>query len=364
MAKPDIVPLYVHSQDSTFHSDEGILNLPVIDPGDSPILANGTTTARPSAERWAEMSNLLDFGAVGDGVADDTASVTVWIAKGGILFAPAGTYKIDPVTFTVDTILYGEGDETAFVRKTSDPLAFSIFTVPTTIDVQIWDLKVEEDTNTGSAANAVKLIGPSGYVPSLVSAATITVQPSWNQVKITAENAVENILGGNWGQFLKIGWAGSHFAVINENGGAGQIFLHNQADIVAAEHHVGTPAGDWLELWSNGGNWFEVSRSTVMRDSMRAVASPAGGTLDVRYRDGAVLVSGSNTITTITSVVPGMRITLVWASGATFSVTSGANIKLWTAFGSITTAVEYSTLSLIGTTDGKWAETGRSIVTA
>ena len=41
----------------------------------TPFLAAGTTTARDLQERFADAVNVKDFGAVGDGVADDTAAI-------------------------------------------------------------------------------------------------------------------------------------------------------------------------------------------------------------------------------------------------------------------------------------------------
>ena len=62
-------------------------------------LATGSTTARTLANRFADVVNVKDFGAVGDGVADDTAAIQAAInaAQGQNgkyeLFIPAGTYR-------------------------------------------------------------------------------------------------------------------------------------------------------------------------------------------------------------------------------------------------------------------------------
>lgn len=62
--------------------------------------------ARTLANRFADVANVLDFGAIGDGAVDDTAAiqaaVTFGYSNGRDVFAPAGTYKI-----TSDIVLSG-----------------------------------------------------------------------------------------------------------------------------------------------------------------------------------------------------------------------------------------------------------------
>lgn len=63
-------------------------------------------------------ANVLDYGAIGDGVADDTVAiqtaVNASIASGGSLYMPTGTYKCTS-TITIsgaDLHLYGDGEST------------------------------------------------------------------------------------------------------------------------------------------------------------------------------------------------------------------------------------------------------------
>ena len=59
------------------------------------FIATGTTTARNLVTRFADVINVKDFGAIGDGVSDDTAAIQAAIDSlndNGIVFFPEGKY--------------------------------------------------------------------------------------------------------------------------------------------------------------------------------------------------------------------------------------------------------------------------------
>ena len=61
----------------------------------TPFLATGTITPRNLVTREADIANVKDFGAVGDGVTDDTAAFTAALAAStSIVLIPAGSYYI------------------------------------------------------------------------------------------------------------------------------------------------------------------------------------------------------------------------------------------------------------------------------
>jgi hypothetical protein len=67
------------------------------------VVSTGSTTARTLQERFSETRNVKDFGAIGDGSANDTGSVQAAIDAaeadgGGIVFFPAGTYLCNELT--------------------------------------------------------------------------------------------------------------------------------------------------------------------------------------------------------------------------------------------------------------------------
>jgi hypothetical protein len=70
---------------------------------DLAITSTGTTTPRTLANRFAEVANVKDFGAVGNGVADDSSAVVAAFASNKEVYFPAGIYRIgNNTTITAD----------------------------------------------------------------------------------------------------------------------------------------------------------------------------------------------------------------------------------------------------------------------
>jgi hypothetical protein len=74
-----------------------------------PIIATGSTQARFLSDRFADTVNVKDFGAVGDGVADDTAAFTAAGNANPSVRVPRGQYRLNSnptpagdVTWTLD----------------------------------------------------------------------------------------------------------------------------------------------------------------------------------------------------------------------------------------------------------------------
>jgi hypothetical protein len=68
--------------------------------------------------------NVLDFGAVGDGVTDNTAAIAAAIAAaaanyafGGSVYFPAGTYLADYIEMVAEITLQGDGMRASFVKR-------------------------------------------------------------------------------------------------------------------------------------------------------------------------------------------------------------------------------------------------------
>jgi len=68
----------------------------------TPFLATGTTTPRNLVTREADVVNVKDFGAVGDGIVDDTGAIQAAANTGKNVYFPSGKYLITS-TITIST---------------------------------------------------------------------------------------------------------------------------------------------------------------------------------------------------------------------------------------------------------------------
>lgn len=82
----------------TFYRPVAPGELPGTDVSEAVIVATGTTAPRTAAARFGDTVNVSDFGAVGDGVTDDTAAIQAAIdsveSTGGKVQFPQKTFKI------------------------------------------------------------------------------------------------------------------------------------------------------------------------------------------------------------------------------------------------------------------------------
>lgn len=85
------------------------------------VTATDTTEARTLADRFADVVNVRDFGAIGDGVVDDTAAIQAAIdLSQGIVFLPEGTYRVELLTI-VDKEVHLKGDNATITKNVGSP---------------------------------------------------------------------------------------------------------------------------------------------------------------------------------------------------------------------------------------------------
>lgn len=107
---------------------------------------------RTVKDRLDEEVSIKDFGAIGDGVIDDTVAVQAAINSGLPLFVPEGTYKLTATLTKTTSGLYmrGAGPSSKFVHfgnygstlKIADPLGTSVIT-----DITLMDMLFHHDTS-------------------------------------------------------------------------------------------------------------------------------------------------------------------------------------------------------------------------
>lgn len=86
------------------------------------FLQAGTgATQRTALAKLRDTVSVKDFGAVGDGVADDTAAIQAAIISGKQVFFPSGTYLCN--VYMGNTILFGEGSILSIIKPYNTAVA-------------------------------------------------------------------------------------------------------------------------------------------------------------------------------------------------------------------------------------------------
>jgi hypothetical protein len=81
----------------------------------------GSTYGRNVQLKLQESVSVLDFGAIGDGVTDDTAAIQAAIDASEKVFFPSSTYLItSPIVQSQRNILMGEGKDSRILSRSSD----------------------------------------------------------------------------------------------------------------------------------------------------------------------------------------------------------------------------------------------------
>lgn len=90
--------------------------------------AGAGTVTRTAQEKMRETVSVKDFGAIGDGVADDTAAIQAACANSADVFFPAGVYLVNNLNIQSNTSLYGEKNNQSIIkRKNNDATATPMF---------------------------------------------------------------------------------------------------------------------------------------------------------------------------------------------------------------------------------------------
>ena len=119
------------------------INTAVISSANTTFLQAGTgAVTRTVQTELRETVKVTQFGAVGDGLTDDTVAIqsvidAVYSAGGGIVYAPPGTYVVGPLTMRPKVRLVGAGQESTIFKSSHTGYGLKMLsTINSSVSVQ------------------------------------------------------------------------------------------------------------------------------------------------------------------------------------------------------------------------------------
>lgn len=175
----------------------------------SSVLAYNTPTPRTLTARFADQFNVKDYGAVGDGVADDTAAIQAAMnasRDGGIVFLPPGRYKVTatlvPAKYSGNTgnawgTLQMRGSGNPFVDDIYGTYSYgsAIFMASPQANVPVFDLTATRGIHVESLA----IIGSASKVSNSVAVASTNVE---------SQSVFRDVTFAGWDACVRIGVSG------------------------------------------------------------------------------------------------------------------------------------------------------------
>lgn len=135
-------------------------------PAAGTIAAHGAgAVSRAVADKLRDVVTAKDFGAVGDGVTDDTAAILAALAAHRSIFLPAGTYRTSaPIVLGYGQTLYGEGEGSVIQARAASYDPVNLPTYPSGFNaVEMVDGYASlRDLRIVGGATGVKLYGRDG----------------------------------------------------------------------------------------------------------------------------------------------------------------------------------------------------------
>jgi hypothetical protein len=133
--------------------------------GTATVTSTGSTTGRTLANRFADTVNVKDFGAVGNGVADDTAAIQAAIGSNKVVYFPRGTYIVTSgisLTNSNNFALVGESKHASIIKlSASATFSADILAFYSCSQFSISGLQFKWNNNTSSQSFALLRIQSS-----------------------------------------------------------------------------------------------------------------------------------------------------------------------------------------------------------
>ena len=107
--------------------------------------------------KLAQTVSVIDFGAVGDGVTDDSAAFNDAIAASNSVYVPAGTYIITTVQLLANTHLYGDGKASILKQKETSAVDWTrmLYARSASINTYVDNISIENLQLLGNSASGM-----------------------------------------------------------------------------------------------------------------------------------------------------------------------------------------------------------------
>ena len=121
-----------------------------------PPFTGAVTSGYTVADKLSQSVSVIDFGAVPDGITDNTTAFNAAILASKAVYAPSGVYIVDVINLAADTFLFGDGassilkQKSTFIGGSTGSLYANSGSATDTLDnITIRDLRIE-GTNISS----------------------------------------------------------------------------------------------------------------------------------------------------------------------------------------------------------------------
>ena len=208
-------------------------------------------TARTVDAKLKDTVSVKDFGAVGDGVTDDTAAIQAALNSGfNRVYVPKGVYRfISQLVIPSNTILFGDGDSSVFDWGGSTN-AGKLVVVGSTTNVTLQSFKVDCNSADGTISLGNKDIG----IVVDTSGSQITIQ------NITIYDAARHALVVQSGNIIRLeninitlGCVSSALLVGSFPASYGFVVNQSTVDVFLSNILVDYVKSDAIGFWNCGG---------------------------------------------------------------------------------------------------------------